>query len=849
MKSEIDEELRFHMEQLTAENIAAGMTPEEAARAARKRFGNIQSVREECRDARGTSFGETILQDLRFALRMLRKNPGFTAVAVLMLALGIGASTAIYSVVNTVLLNPVPGPEPDRLSQIGDRSQNKKDEPRFALVNTHSLEVLKAKKEYFSDVVWMDRLDLERKTEDFIETIICSAVSPNFFARWNINPILGRTFSKDEAVRRIDWTSLDRDAVMVASYSLWQSRFGGQPDVLGKTIEANGRHFTIIGVMPPSFQFPDGARATAWIPVENSTDELGSIVMFVRLKPGVTVGQTQAMLDTVAHQLMRDDPARYEHRRGGGFGFQARPLRYSFTQTSSYDRDFQRTLLSLLAAIGFVLLIACVNVANLMLARTETRQQEFAIRAAVGAGRARLMRQLLTESILLASFAALAGLAVTVLGMKLLVALVPDNIPRLRPIHIDGPALVFTLLVSIGTVLAFGLLPAWQASRACVGNALKRAGAGATISSAWRHYRSALVVVEVALSLLLLMGAGLMIESVIRLLHVNPGFDPDHLILVEPGLPRGKKYDFSEGSAVVWRSLYERLRERFATLPGVKAVGIRKFQSLQGFTLEGRDKPIGLLPAGTGVGDGDLFHAMRIPLLAGRYFDKTDLGKVGTVIVNETMARLCWPGENALNKKFRNEGREVYEVIGVVGDARTYGYDEQVKPTFYRPYQEQIGPLLTGGMPLFFVRTDRDSQALIPAIRDAMKVIEPSMTMPSFYDVRQTLYDGTQVQRTYMLYLAIFAGVGLLLCAIGIYGVLAYSVARRTREIGIRMAVGAQRGDVLRMVIVEGVRLVFVGVGVGLLAAFWLTRLLQSQLFEVSPTDPAVMAEVVLLLA
>ena len=425
VKSEIDEELRFHMEQLTAENIAAGMTPEEAARAARKRFGNIQSVREECRDARGTSFGETILQDLRFALRMLRKNPGFTAVAVLMLALGIGASTAIYSVVNTVLLNPVPGPEPDRLIQIGDRSQNKKDEPRFALVNTHSLEVLKAKKEDFSDVVWMDRLDLERKTEDFIETIICSAVSPNFFARWNINPILGRTFSKDEAVRRIDWTLLDRDAVMVASYSLWQSRFGGQPDVLGKTIEANGRHFTIIGVMPPSFQFPDGARATAWIPVENSTDELGSIVMFVRLKPGVTVGQTQAMLDTVAHQLMRDDPARYEHRRGGGFGFQARPLRYSFTQTSSYDRDFQRTLLSLLAAIGFVLLIACVNVANLMLARTETRQQEFAIRAAVGAGRARLMRQLLTESILLASFAALAGLAVTVLGMKLLVALVP----------------------------------------------------------------------------------------------------------------------------------------------------------------------------------------------------------------------------------------------------------------------------------------------------------------------------------------------------------------------------------------------------------------------------------------
>jgi putative ABC transport system permease protein len=355
------------------------------------------------------------------------------------------------------------------------------------------------------------------------------------------------------------------------------------------------------------------------------------------------------------------------------------------------------------------------------------------------------------------------------------------------------------------------------------------------------------VVVEVALSMLLLTGAGLMIESVIRLLHVNPGFDPDQLLFVHPGLLRAEKYYDSKRYPGLEEALYEGLRERFAALPGVKAVGISKFQFFQlGFTIEGKDEPISLLPAGTGVGEGDLLRAMRIPLLAGRYFDKRDIGKVGTVIVNETMARLCWPGENALNKKFRKQNGGTYEVIGVVGDARIYRYDEQVQPTFYRPYQEQIGTAGIG--PYLVVRTDRDSQALIPAIRDIMKTVEPSMTMPRFEFVRQTLYDATQAQRTYMLYLVIFAGVGLLLSALGIYGVLAYSVARRTREIGLRMAVGAQRRDVLRMVMAEGLRLVLVGVGVGLLAASWLTRLLQHQLFEVSPTDPVVMAEVVLLL-
>jgi putative ABC transport system permease protein len=793
------------------------------------------------------------MSDLKFALRQLLKNPGFTAVAVLTLALGIGATTAIYSIVNTVLLNPVPGPAPDRLVEIGERSHGNKDEPRFAGVTTRSLDVLRSKEEFFSDVIWTEGLHLESKTEDFIEGIGGAAVSPNLFAQWDIKPILGRTFGKDEAVRMLDYKSLDRDAVMVVSYSFWQSRFGGQADVLGKTIEANGRHFTIIGVMPPHFQFP-GGRTTAWVPVESSNpqEELPNIRMFVRLKPGVTVGQTQAMLETVAQQLLREYPDIYGNewrKRGGGFGFLTRPLRHAFTQAPYQARDLQGTLFGLLGAIGFVLLIACVNIANLMLARTERRQQELAIRAAVGASRMRLMRQLLTESVLLAGCGAVAGLVVTFYGMKLLVLLIPETMPRLRAVEMDGHALAFTVLVSVITVLTFGLVPAWFGGRTSVNHALKQAGTGSTVSAGWRRYRGSLVAAEVALALVLLTGAGLMIESVVRLLRVNPGFDPDNLLFVNPGLLRGTKYYANHQQAIQSeQALYSELQERFAALPGVKAVGISKIQFFQlGFTIEGREDPIGLLPAGIGVGKSDLFRAMRVPLLAGRSFEATDIGeKVGTVIVNETMARLCWPGENPLDKKFRRKDGRVFEVVGVVGDARIDRYDEKAEPTFYRPYHEQA---LSGGRgPFFVVRVQGDPNDLIPAIRSEMKAVESNMTTPWFQVVRQKLYDATQAQRTYMLYLVIFAVVGLLLSAIGIYGVLAYSVSRRTREIGVRMALGAQRYHVLHMVISEGARLIVLGIALGLFAAFWLTRLIRHQLFEVSPTEPRVFIAVVLVL-
>src|SRR5437773_2763367 len=596
------------------------------------------------------------MHDLKFAFRQLLKNPGFTAVVVLTLALGIGASTAIYSVVNAVLLNPLPGPATDRLIQIAERhytvgafGQNI-GKPNFLGVSPPVLEAVSANQNFFADFAWADSLGLESKTEDLIEEEDGFVVSPNFFTLWNVPPLLGRTFAKDEAVPLNEYQKPAQDAVIVLSYGWWQSLFGGDASVIGRAIEMSGRHFTVIGVMPRHFQFPWGGTKF-WLPAEPLRLPPGwmkasSIALFARLKPGLTIQQTEAMLETVAERLIKDHPSDkdYGHdwsRRPGGLGFWVRPARVQFTDRSD---DLQRTVYGLLAAIGFVLLIACANVANLTLARTERRQQELAVRAALGAGRLRLMRQLLTESVLLACLGGLAGVAVSVIGIKLLAVLIPELMPRLKPIQIDGAALGFTLLISVVTGLAFGCAPAWQAGRTKLNEALKQAGAQATAGFGRRRYRSALVVAELALALILLTGAGLMIESVARLLQVDPGFDPENLLRVQLDLPSQKYGGFDE-HAPKRKVLYAQLHERLAALPGVKAVGVGKGETrVEKVTLEGRKGQFEALLEGCGVEQSDLFRAMRIPLRAGRYFDQHDVSKgVGTAVINETMARIFWP--------------------------------------------------------------------------------------------------------------------------------------------------------------------------------------------------------------
>jgi len=782
---------------------------------------------------------------------------------VLTLALGIGASTAIYSVVNTVLLDPLPGPDTDRLIQIAERhyavgsfGQNI-GKPNFLGVSPPVLEAVSANRNFFADFAWANLITLERKTEDLIEEENGCVVSPNFLALWNVPPLLGRTFSKDEAVRLNEYQKPAQDTVIVLSYAWWRSYFGGDANVIGRAIEMSGRHFTVIGVMPHHFQFPGGGTKF-WIPAEPLRLPPGwmaspHIDLFARLKPGATIQQTEAMLDTVAKRLATDRTfdetyGRDWSRLPGGLGFWVRPARVHFMDRRG---ELQRTLYGLLGAIGFVLLIVCANMANLTLARTEKRQQELAVRAALGAGRARLTRQLLTESVLLACLGGLGGLAVAAGGVKLLAALIPEVMPRLKAIQIDGVALGFTFLISVMTGLAFGSAPAWHAGREKLNEALKQAGVQATAGLGRRRYRSALVVAELALALILLTGAGLMIESVARLLHIDPGFDPQNLLRVELELP-WDKYDQDTPKR---RILYAQLQERLAALPGVKAVGIgERGASAEKLTLEGRKEPVEALLEGCSVEQSDLFRAMRIPLRAGRYFHRDDLGeRVGTAIINETMARTFWPGEDALGKKFNRGARHhspQYEVVGVVGDIREFRYrrppTRPPRPTFYRPSHELD---LTGSAPFVVIRTQADPRALLPALRKELSAAEPAMRAPQVIACRQALYDSTQAQRTYMLFLVIFAAVGLLLAALGIYGVLAYSVARRTREIGIRMAVGAERRHVLGMVMAEGGRLVAVGTVTGLVAASWLTRLIHYQLFEVSPTEPRVFIAVVLVLS
>ncbi len=852
LDADMAEEMRAHLELQTAENISRGMSPDEARYAALRRFGGVEQIKERVRDQRGGSWVEQCLQDLRYACRQLARAPGFTVVAVVTLALGIGAITAIYSVVDRVLLNPVPGPDPEQVVQIGQwmKYSNRPAANRVGL-SPPTLEAIEANRDFFADLTWCDSVQLERKGEDFAALVFGTAVPANFFPMFGVRPLLGRSFTADEMVA-IERGVPEKDASIILSHAWWKAEFAGDPRTLGTSIELGGRRFTVVGVMPPHFQYPGGQF---WLPAEPArprprTMAAPNIQLIARLKPGVTREQTQVQLDTLARRLLQDYPAGDRsygdswRRANNGLSLWVLPLREAMqgNHGQGFD-DLRRTLFGFLAAIGFVLVIVCANVANLSLARTERRQQELAIRVALGAGRMRLVRQLLTEHLLLAGLGGAAGLMVTAWGIQLLTAF--NTMPLLRPIEIDGGVLAIALLASGLTGLGFGLAPAWQGGCTPVNETLAQGGTAATASGRASRFRSALVVVEVALTVVLLSGAGLMIQSVVRLLRVDPGFDPANLVSVQIRLTHRAGAEHARNATLA------QLHERLAALPGVSAVGIFKDEFWEEkITLEGRTEPVLLNRAHSGWEDSDYFRAARIPLAAGRYFERGDVGATpGTVIVNETLAQLCWPGENAIGQRFsqpERRGSPIYVVIGVVRDARVYQLDETVRPVFYRPYPEAP---LTGMAETLVVRTQQDPRGIIPAIRRELKSVAPTMRMPQIGVVRQSLFDATRAQRTYRNTLAAFAGVGLFLSALGIYGVLAYSVARRTREIGIRLAIGADRRQVMKLIVGEGARLVGLGVVLGLVAAFWLTKLLQKQLFGVSPHDPAVLAGVVGVLA
>jgi putative ABC transport system permease protein len=780
----------------------------------------------------------TLLQDLRYGIRMLLKNPGFTTVAVLALTLGIGADSAIFSVVNAVLLRPLPYPDSERLVVLRERS------PQLEGMSVAYPNFIDWREQNgaFENIGVFRRQSFNLTGNGEPERLVGSQVSADVFATLRVNAARGRVFTNDE-------DKPGATPVVVLSHGLWQRRFGGDPNILDQTLTLDGRSFTVIGIMTSDFMFP--FRATElWTPVGQASKDPGwenrgnhpGLTGIARLKTGVTLAQARDDMDRVAVNLERQ----YPDENAGNRVTIISALENAVRGSSAGER-IRPALLVLLGAVGFVLLIACANVANLLLARATTRQKEFAIRTALGASRSRIVRQLLTESILLSVAGGGLGLLLARWGVKLIIAVSPNSIPRSREINLDGRVLAFTIGVSVLTGIIFGLVPALQSSKPDLNETLKDAGRGSTGS---RHlFRSGLVVSEVALTLVLLIGAGLMIRSFYHLQQVDPGFNDDHLLTFNISLPP-KKYP-EEAQKI---NFYEQLAEKIRALPGVQTVGVSSGLPLgnngwqTSFRVEGQPEPEpGHTPLTEAcVATPDYFQAMGITLLTGRNFTEQDVKDAPHVtLIDEEFARRYWPGEVAVGKNIKNGRNDPpITVIGIVRRVKMDGLNEDSnRVQSYYPFRQ----LPNGGMTVV-VKTASDPMGIVSAARQQVLEIDPNQPVYNVNTMEQLRADSIAPDRLTLMLLGSFAAVALILAGVGIYGVMAYSVTQRTHEIGIRMALGARQGDVLGMVIRQGMKLAVVGVAIGLGGAWVATRLMSSLLFGVSATDPVTFAVISVIL-
>jgi putative ABC transport system permease protein len=775
-------------------------------------------------------------QDLRYGLRMLVKNPGFTTVAVIALALGIGANSAIFSVVNTVLLRPLPYTDPDRLVMVWE-DDTKHGYPRDTPAAANYID-WRDQNQVFEGMAAIANLSFNLTGDGEPERIDGRRVSANLFSLLGVEPYLGRAFLPEE-----DQPGGHR--VVIMSHGLWQRRFGSDMKIIGKPLTLNGESFTVVGVMPPDFRFPS-REDELWVPIAFSSKEAANrgrhyLEVVARTKPGVTLQQAQAEMNTIAARLQQQYPD-----RNTDLGAAVVPLHEQVVG------DIKPALLVLLGAVGFVLLVACANVANLLLARAAGRQKEIAVRVALGASRLRLLRQFLTESILLAALGGGVGLLLSLWGVNLLKAFIPESIAQARAITIDARVLGFTLLVSLLTGLIFGLAPAMQASKFNLNETLKEGGRDSAAGRRGNRIRGLLVIAEVAVSLILLIGAGLLINSFLRLRNVDPGFRADKLLTMRVVLPELKYPDQTRRSA-----FYTDLVRRIEALPGVRSAAVTNWIPLVrqgdsvGISIEGRPAPApGKEPiVVTRVISPHYFRTMGIQLLQGRQFDERDRAdSAPVVVISETMARRFWPGEDPLGKRLTPGSPESPDdwltVIGVVKDVRQFELGADPKPQMYLTYTQAD----------FFaprhlvVSTDVEPLGLAAAVRGTVWEIDKDQPVSNISTMEDVLSESIARQRFSMLLLGIFATVALVLAAVGIYGVMSYSVAQRTREIGIRMALGAQRSDVLKLAVGQGLKLVSIGVLIGLAGAFILTRVMSSLLFGVSATDPPTLITISLVL-
>ncbi|HEV8485541.1 MAG TPA: ABC transporter permease [Blastocatellia bacterium] len=774
---------------------------------------------------------DTFLQDLRYALRMLLKKPVFTSVAVLALALGIGATSAIFSVVNPVLLRSLPYREPSRLVFMAETFRGRTDQS--GSVSYPNFTDWRDRSESFEHLAAFTSKEFILRKGDSSERLHGASVSTDLFPLLGVNPERGRAFLPEE-------DKPGSSQVVIISHALWQQHFGEDPDAVGSTLSIDAKSFTIVGVMPLAFRFPfENERADLWVPVGNAFPdwinerEAHFLSVVGRLKQGVEVETAQSEMTAIAASLADTYPDSQT-----GYGVDVTPLHQFLVA------DIRSTLLLLLAAVGIVLLIACSNVANLLLAKATARQKEFALRAALGASRRRIVRQLLTESLLLALVGGCLGLLLALWGIEPLVRLAPEDIPRLHEVALDGRVLAVTALVTILTGLIFGLVPAVRASKPDLNEAMKEGSRGTSAGAGHARTRSALVVVEVAMALMLLVWSGLMIKTLSGLQHVDPGFKPENVVTIQTFLP-DSKYD----ETAKWSSLYKQLVERTSEIPGVQSAAAVTSLPLSGdhlkvsFEVEGAP-PVTRAerssPAYWAISP-DYFATMGVRLLKGRAFTERDNAKSPPVlIVNESTAREYFPGGDPIGKRARIGYNDLTcEIVGIVADVKDEALEKEAGPGMYLPYEQTPWWFMS-----VVVRTTSDPATIATAVRREAATLDRDMAAGDARTMQQYLSAAVAGPRFIVLLLEIFGGVAVILAALGIYGVISYSVTQRTHEIGIRMALGATGGDVLRLVLGQGMRLTIMGVLLGVGASVLSTRLISGMLYGVRPTDLATLVAV-----
>jgi putative ABC transport system permease protein len=775
---------------------------------------------------------ETLWQDLRYGARALLVKPGFAAVAVLTLALGIGATSTIFSFVNGILLRPLPYQEPEALVLL-DETAPKRGNPSMGVSFPNFLDWIEQNRS-FTGIAAYGSFGFTLTASGEPEQLAGAGISYNTFEILGVAPIVGRTFSAEE-------DRPDHDLVVILSHGLWERRFGANPAIIGQTIILNNRSRTVVGVMPPDFRFPD--TADLWVPLALDTKQYTrtdhGLSAIARLKPGVAIEQAQSDITAVARHIEEANPITNE-----GMGVNLFSLREGLAG------DYRMGLLLLLGVVGLVLLIACANVANLLLARASSRQREIAVRAALGASRWRVFRQLLTESLLLGVMGGALGGALAWWGRDLLLAAIPIEFPFWMRFELDGRVIAFTVGVSLLTGFVFGTLPALQASNVELHETLKEGGR-AGIGGRRHRLRSLLVITEIALSLILLIGAGLMMRSFLRLQHVNAGFNPDNVLTLRLGLPSAK-YNSAERRA----GFFKQLIEGASALPGVLSAGaisgLPLNQSNWGRSLTVEGYPV--LSVGQApminhcVITPNYFRTMGIPLLAGRDFNESDTRDSQKVtIIDERLAREYWPNENPLGKRIRfgppEDNEPWHTIVGVVGEVKHQSLDVTRRKSVYLPHAE----VSVGGLTVV-VRATAKPESLTAAIRNQVKQMDPELPVTNIRTMSEVVSRSVWQPRFYSILFGVFAALALVLASVGIYGVMAYSVAQRTHEIGIRVALGAQKRDVLRLIIGQGMKLASIGVGVGVGGALALTRLMETLLFNISTTDPATFVTLALLL-